>query len=313
MEITYFGREHICAAAAIARWELDAERRFLPCLPFADIPDLDEFAGNALGFAALDDGRLIGYLCGFEIGNIFGSGIRGVWSPLHASGVIRDDGIDRGMVFARLYQAAAEKWVGIGTGYHSVTLFAHDSERIRTLFDYGFGKRCVDAMREIDSICGDSSMAYPQVCGNGVLRELRDDETDAVSALRRGLAGHLAKSPCFMKPISEEWFDVSKRVGSRFFVYEECGVTKAFLEIGGEGENYLSAALGGADIRGAYCLPELRGGGVMRSLIGYVFRVLRTEGIFRVGVDYESMNPCARGFWPKYFEPYTFGLVRRIE
>ena len=176
MEITYFGREHICAAAAIARGELDAERRFLPCLPFADIPDLDGLAGNALGFAALDVGRLIGYLCGFEIRNIFSSGIRGVWSPLHASG----------RVFARLYQAAAEKWVGIGTGYHSVTLFAHDSERIGVLFDFGFGKRCVDAMREIDSICGDSSTAYPQVCGNGVLRELRDDETDAVSALRRG-------------------------------------------------------------------------------------------------------------------------------
>lgn len=65
MEITCFGREHIGAAIAIARGELDAEREFLPCLPFADIPDPDGFAGNALGFAALDGGRLIGYLCGF--------------------------------------------------------------------------------------------------------------------------------------------------------------------------------------------------------------------------------------------------------
>ena len=243
MEITYFGREHIYAAAALARDELDAERRFLPCLPFADIPDPDGFAGNALGFAAIEGGRLIGYLCGYEVGNIFGSGIRGVWSPLHASGVIRGDGIDRGMVFARLYQAAAEKWVGIGSGYHSVTLFSHDSERIRTLFDYGFGKRCVDAMTEIGNGRG-SDTGYPQVCGNGVLRELRDDETDAVSALRRGLAEHLVKSPCFMKPIPEEWFDVSKRGESRFFVYEERGIAKAFLEIGGEGENYLSAAGG---------------------------------------------------------------------
>lgn len=312
MEITYFGREHIDAAAAIARGELDAERRFLPCLPLADIPDLDGLAGNALGFAALDGGKLIGYLCGFEVGNIFGSGITGIWSPLHASGVIRDDGIDRGMVFARLYQAAAEKWVGIGARHHSVTLFAHDSERIGVLFDFGFGKRCVDAMTEIGNGRG-SDTTYPQVCGSGVLRELFGDETCAVSALRQGLAEHLVKSPCFMNPMPEEWYDVSKRGGSRYFVYEECGVAKAFLEVGGEGENYLSAAEGGANIRGAYCFPELRGGGVMRSFIGYVFRALRAEGIIRVGVDYESINPCARGFWPKYFAPYTFGLVRRID
>ena len=78
MEITCFRRENIGAAAAIARGELDAERKFLPCLPFADIPNSDGLAGNALGFAALDGGRLIGYLCGFEIGNIFGSGITGI-------------------------------------------------------------------------------------------------------------------------------------------------------------------------------------------------------------------------------------------
>lgn len=89
-----------------------------------------------------------------------------------------------------------------------------------------------------------------------------------------------------MKPMPKEWFDVSKRDGSRFFIYEERGNAKAFLEIGGEGENYLSAAEGGANIRGAYCFPELRGGWVTHSLIGYVSRILRAEGIFRIGVDY---------------------------
>lgn len=58
MEITCFRRENIGAAAAIARGELDAERKFLPFLPFADIPNSDGLAGNALGFALLTAGEL---------------------------------------------------------------------------------------------------------------------------------------------------------------------------------------------------------------------------------------------------------------
>ena len=32
-----------------------------------------------------------------------------------------------------------------------------------------------------------------------------------------------------------------------------------------------------------------------------------------LGVDFESINPSAYGFWSKDFNAYTYGVVRRID
>ena len=34
----------------------------------------------------------------------------------------------------------------MGAGYHSVTVYAHEDELVGSLFDNGFGKRCIDAI-----------------------------------------------------------------------------------------------------------------------------------------------------------------------
>ena len=50
----------------------------------------------------------------------------------------------------------------------------------------------------------------------------------------------------------------------------------------------------------------------MQQLVNYAMGVLRAEGYFKLGVDYESINPTAWGFWNKYFTAYTYSLTRRI-
>ena len=47
--------------------------------------------------------------------------------------------------------------------------------------------------------------------------------------------------------------------------------------------------------------------------MNYAITVLKEEGYTRLGVDFESINPTARGFWLKYFSAYTHGVVRRID
>lgn len=37
------------------------------------------------------------------------------------------------------------------------------------------------------------------------------------------------------------------------------------------------------------------------------------EDYTMLGVDFESFNPTARGFWLQYFAPYTHSVVRRID
>jgi len=40
---------------------------------------------------------------------------------------------------------------------------------------------------------------------------------------------------------------------------------------------------------------------------------LKIKCYSRLGVDFESINPTAWGFWLKYFDAYTHSVVRRID
>ena len=67
------------------------------------------------------------------------------------------------------------------------------------------------------------------------------------------------------------------------------------------------------NICGAYCMPEYRGTGIFNNLLAYLVTTLKSEGYTRLGVDFESFNPTARGFWLKHFTEYTNSVVRRID
>lgn len=58
---------------------------------------------------------------------------------------------------------------------------------------------------------------------------------------------------------------------------------------------------------------EHRGKGVCQNLLNFVISTLNADGYTQLGVDFESFNPAARGFWLKYFTPYTHSVVRRID
>lgn len=55
------------------------------------------------------------------------------------------------------------------------------------------------------------------------------------------------------------------------------------------------------------------GTGVSKLLLDCVLQTLQAEGVRCLGVDYETMNPTAAGFWEKHFAPYTASLVRRVD
>ena len=56
--------------------------------------------------------------------------------------------------------------------------------------------------------------------------------------------------------------------------------------------------------------PEYRGKGVMQALVCLAKKETRARYL---GVDLETMNPAAAGFWRKQFTFYTSGLTRRVD
>ncbi|MCI8623903.1 MAG: GNAT family N-acetyltransferase [Provencibacterium sp.] len=308
-----FTREHLKQAEALARAAYQEERAAVPALP-PELPalELDEFAENGMGVAALDpeDGRLLGFLCGcspFERA-FRATQARGVFSPMHANAAQREGRAD---IYARMLPAAQERWARAGASSHAVCLYAHDRETQRLFFTYGFGLRCIDAIR---STAGGPEEPPPP----GIRwKELTAEEMELAYPLILRLDDHMAASPTFIRRVSlslEAFRKECREDDSRCFAALEGSRAAAVLLAGrGGGETVVSDRPEMWNIRGAYCLPEYRGSGLYGKLLENAVRTLHREGAGRLGVDFESINPAANRFWPKYFTPYTHSVTRRID
>lgn len=274
----------------------------------SDLPDLNDFAGNGLGVAAFENEKMIGFLCCCEpFDNAFrATDARGIFSPMGANAAVSEN---RSKIYAAMYQAAGAKWVKAGAVSHAICLYAHDEELQRQFFRYGFGLRCLDAVRPMELIDCEPCAGYD-------FAELSKAEFHSVYPLHLALYRHYCESPFFMnrKPETQEEFVASARQEKgRYFVAKQNGELCAFLKISDSGETFAATGNTYRHIRGAYCLPEHRGKGLYQNLLNFAIAALKREGYARLGVNFESFNPTARGFWLKYFTAYTNSVVRRID
>lgn len=309
MDILDFEKQHRKEAAALALADYYDERQFVKELPeVCDIPDLNGFAENGLGVAAFEDGKMIGFLCCCDpFDHAFrATDVRGVFSPMGANAAVAKN---RSKIYAAMYQAAGEKWVQSGAVSHAICLYAHDEELQRQFYRYGFGLRCLDAVRPMELIdC--------KPCADYRYAELPKEECHSVYPLHLALYRHYCKSPFFMNrrpETQEEFMASSMQEEVRYFVAKQNGKVCAFLKISASGEVFVAAGNDYRHITGAYCLPEHRGKGVYQNLLNFAISILSEEGYTRLGVNFESFNPTGRGFWLKYFTAYTNSVVRRID
>jgi len=288
LTIVDFTHEHISEAIELALSAYNNERIYSTDLPMID--SAPNFT-NELGAAAFDNGKMVGFLCVYPpFDNAFGSTyVRGVFSPMGANMAINSE------VYAAMYQFAAEKWVKAGAVSHAVCLYAHDDNANKQFFRYGFGLRCVDAIRRMELIDCLPCEGY------------EFSESSSTAQLNLRLHEHQLTSPYFMN----RKFD--NTLSGRYFTASYNGEVCAYLNITPDGETFISDRTDYAHISGAYCLPEHRGKGVYQNLLNHAISVLKSEGFNYLGVDFESFNPAGYKFWTKYFTVYTHGVVRRID
>ncbi|MCL2812250.1 MAG: GNAT family N-acetyltransferase [Clostridia bacterium] len=309
MRIQPFAAEHAEPAALLALRNYEDVRQYVPALPpVAAWPDLTGFAANGMGVAALDGDELLGFLCAVPpFGNAFRStDAIGVFSPMHANGAIQKD---RAHIYARMIEEAGAIWAQAGASSHAVCLYAYDCEGQQQFFRYGYGLRCIDAIRYIKEID-----ACP--CEGFDFCELPIEGHARVLPLVHLLDGHMAASPTFILRASATEASFLEDIAesrSRLFVAQINGQIAAFIRAQPEGETFVCDMPGYLHVTGAFCLPEYRGKSIYQGLFNHLLCTLKAEGYTRLGVDFESLNPAAHGFWLKYFDAYTYGLVRRVD
>ena len=309
MRIADFTAAHIEQAAQIAIQNYREERGHVPVLPpIETVPSLMSYARNNLGVAAFEGDQMVGFLCAAgPFQNAFGStDAVGVFSPMGANGAVCDN---RAKIYARLYQAAGEKWACTGAASHGVCLYAHDMEAQQQFFRYGFGLRCVDAVRGMDDIAAPTCLGYD-------FSELTPDELPQILPLDHRLDAHMAASPIFILRPSDTQESFTKKIEhfqSIFFAAKKNKEIVAYIRAELDGETFICDLPGYLHIKGAFCLPEHRGIGLNQTLLRMFVKKLKLQGYTRLGVDFESFNPAAYGFWLKHFDAYTHSIVRRID
>lgn len=309
MKVIEFKKEHIKAVESLVQLAYGEERESVEALPvYNNELDISSFADNSFSVVAVEEERVVGFLCSVPpFDHAFGStNVKGVFSPMGANAAIKENGEK---IYAAMYQTVAEKWVKAGALSHAICICAHDEKLQREFYRLGFGLRCMDAIRKMDTIqCVD-------ICEHE-FGELPISEYEKIYPLYTKLNQHYQKSPFFMnrkKKTKEEFITFAKENHSRYFVAYKQGVIVAYFEVAKIGETYICNSEKYIHICGAYCLPRYRRKGIAQNLLNYMITMLRNDGYTMLGVDFESINQTAYGFWTKYFTPYTYSVVRRID
>ncbi len=326
MKIVDFNRSHMELAIKIAKAEYDEERIKVPALPvIEELPELEHFADNNLGVAAFDGNKMLGFLGAYhpQEDHFRTTNTRGTFSPIHAHGVLPQriiqmsgttNSYNRARIYSLLYQEAARKWVKAGIRSHAIGLYAHDLEATKSFFYNGFGLRCIDAIRSLDDMI-EPLDTYQDRKTEIEYMEVPREEWTFLLEYQNALVTHLGDSPSFMKYklFEEQDFMKGQLETTRFFAAKENGRYIAYIKIDQNAENFVTEVSSMMNISGAYCETVYRGTGIYHNLLCCLMSVLRKDGYLHLGVDCESFNPTARGFWLKYFTEYTSSVVRRID
>lgn len=259
------------------------------------------------GLVAVERGKVLGYL-GFwgSMDNHFGN-VKGSFSPLFANAY---SGENRGKLASLLFQYVSEEMIKEEILSYGICVYSNEVEVMTSLAMNGFGIRCSDAIRNVNkplNIQINTEYSY---------EEIHYSEAGCLLPLHNGLARHMIKSPTYFpnEELSrEDFIDKCTKEKPRFFIAKDKSEIIGYFKIADDGETFITEDPDYLHICGAYLKEDYRGKNILQSLLSFVLETLKNDGIKRLGVDYETINPTALRFWEKYFHSYTYSFVRRID
>ena len=307
MNLTDLRPEHLEAAAGLVAARYTALRRQVPVLP-AKYEDagtiasmLCELDGTA-GVAALEAGRLVGFMAGFVLPEFLGR--RSFYSPEWANGA---EPANSRRIYEEMYRHASARWIADGCAVHAVTLMTNDREGIEGWQWLGFGLAAMDGVRGLAPVQGSPA---------GVeIRQAGSEDAGEVAALERALGRHMAAPPVFWIHDDEDrhaWLQQPDNVAWLAYEGQEA-VGCIGLELGRAGGCQIVQDEKTAGITIAYVREEVRRQGVTTALLNQALAWLKANGYERCAVDWEPMNPVANRYWPKRFDLVCYSLLRWID
>lgn len=312
MNILSLKKEHIPEAAGLFIQNFKKQRQAVPLLPDRlEDPQrvcglLENLLTHSGGVAAFERGRMVGCLGWWLVDGFRDTPRRGAYCPEWAHATLEES---RQSIYRALYRAAAAQWLETGCQVHAITLLANDQAAVNTWFWNGFGLTVVDALRPITPINAPVPTGYS-------LRKATSEEVEPLALLEAEHWQHYAQPPTLMvvnaANTTEELLGfLNNPDNSAWLAWqgdELAGYLRFENRIDGAAEIIYGPGITG--INGAYVRPAHRGCGLAPALLDCALRDYAARGYHACATDFESFNPEAAAFWPKYFETVALSVVR---
>jgi len=316
MEIVPFKLSYVPQAAELFIQNFKKLRKTIPSVPDTlEDPQrvsalLTEIMEGCPGAAAIEKGRLVGYLGWWTLDRFRGTPRRAAYVPewAHATVTLGMEASRPG-IYRAMYRAAAHHWVDSDCQVHALSLLAHDKVAERTWFWSGFGLTVIDAVRPAEPL----SLSAP---GELIIRKAVLDDVQRLAEIEAEHWTHYAQPPTLMVPQdpdgAAEFEVLLNNPQNGVWLALDGGRPAAYMrcEAASEGAAHIVRSDTTFAITGAYTRPAYRGQGAAPALLNAALRDYAARGYNCCAVDFESLNPEAAAFWMKYFEPVCLSVIR---
>jgi GNAT superfamily N-acetyltransferase len=275
---------------------------------------IDLFQKGAIGAAAIENGKLSGFIIGLPREDEFFG--RSVWSkvPMHALA----EGVEPAL-YRHLYAAAGEQWMANGYPNHYVEEPAIEKTALWTWFGLGFGQQQVYGALDL------AAHSHSEFTNDGkiTIRRAAAGDEEILKSFAWNVAGYQMGAPVWAPtaenekaeleegyselatdPDSITWlaFDGDSPVGMQRY-HAVVDASKDILNVEG-----------GIELAPGSTMPQARGKGSATLMTQHGLAYAREHGFKTCLIDWRTTNLLSAAFWPKMgFEPVVFRLERRVD
>jgi GNAT superfamily N-acetyltransferase len=307
---------HLEDAAALFAARFRAMRAQVPCLPTCYeepgtlLPMLRRLASRGTGTVAIRAGRLVGFLAGFVLPEFRGK--RSAFSPEWANAAKVEDGR---RIYDEMYAHLAARWVEDGCLVHLVSLLPDDRQALEGWHWQGFGFIAADGLRELAPVPDPA----PAPAAGVDIRRAGPEQVEQVNGLIEALRRHVAAAPTFLPLAETEEVRVDEArladPAHALWLAYQGNEAVGLMALGPANPNACTIIHDEktVSILSAYTQAGARGRGIATALLNQGLSWARAQGRSRCAVDWEPANILATRFWPRYFRPVSYTLVRHVD
>ncbi len=307
--------EHVQPAASLFAGQVRHLREQIPALPEISqypgqvTPFLERILSRGTGLAAIEDGKLVGYLAWLQIDEFRDTARTAGYVPewAHGCAIGKED-----QVYPPLYLKTAAYWAEKQYPIWCMTCLTSNRFLETYLYRNGFGMITHDAVRPIH-ISG-------RPLDQGVkIRKCSRQDIDILTGLEAEHRNHYSCAPVLMTAREKE---TPKSIGefmaekdNSYWLAEIDGIPQGLMrfESVSHGAAIIVRSPKTIAITAAFIRPSSRGRGAAYAILQQALSDYEQMGYTTCSVDYETMNPTAYNFWTKYFQPVCFSVLRNPE